>query len=119
MSVDFGCSGPEHMRGFVEDKSVQAKFKETCLSRSVTSLPGPNSGITYNVKHLKLSLLAILGEIDSDDDGEDTKPKIQLFSAHVEDYTGDVLTLLLPRIMNPHGTVFMNVVMRLRNLHTK
>ena len=49
---------------------------------------------------LNRSLLVIL---ESDDNSEETKAQIQLFSADVEDYTGDVLTLLLPRIMNPHG----------------
>ena len=32
------------MRAFVEDKDVQLKFKEVCLSRSVVSIPGTFSG---------------------------------------------------------------------------
>jgi hypothetical protein len=32
------------MREFVEDKDVQMKFKEVCLSRSVMSLPATVSG---------------------------------------------------------------------------
>ena len=32
------------MREFVEDKDVQLKFKDVCLSRSIISLPGASSG---------------------------------------------------------------------------
>ena len=32
------------MREFVEDKDVQLKFKDVCLSRSIMSLPGASSG---------------------------------------------------------------------------
>ena len=32
------------MREFVEDKDVQLKFKDVCLSRSIISLPGAISG---------------------------------------------------------------------------
>lgn len=35
------------MRAFVEDKDAQVKFKEVCLSRSVTSIPGTISGDSY------------------------------------------------------------------------
>ena len=40
---------------------------------------------------------------DDEPDEEEALPPIQLFSRDVNKYTGDVLTLLLPRIMNPHG----------------
>ena len=36
--------GSEHMRAFVEDKDVQLKFKEVCLSRAVASIPRTTSG---------------------------------------------------------------------------
>ena len=32
------------MQEFVEDKDVQLKFKDVCLSRSIISLPGASSG---------------------------------------------------------------------------
>ena len=32
------------MREFVEDKDVQLKFKDVCLSRSIISLPEASSG---------------------------------------------------------------------------
>ena len=49
ISVAYGPPS-DGMRSFVEDKDVQQKFKETCLSRSVASLQGPKSGavITYS-----------------------------------------------------------------------
>ena len=40
---------------------------------------------------------------DDEPDKEEALPPIQLFSRNVNKCTGDVLTLLLPRIMNPHG----------------
>ena len=40
---------------------------------------------------------------DDEPDEEEALPLIQVFSRDVNKYTGDVLTLLLPRIMNPHG----------------
>lgn len=45
--------------------------------------------------------------VDSDekgsDESEEVLPPIQLFSADANDYTGDVLTLILSRLMNPSG----------------
>lgn len=46
---------------------------------------------------------------DGEPDEEEAIPPIQLFSRDVKKYTGDVLTLLLPRIMNPHGIAFISV----------
>ena len=46
---------------------------------------------------------------DGEPDEEEAIPPIQLFSRDVKKYTGDALTLLLPRLMNPHDIAFISV----------
>lgn len=44
-------------------------------------------------------------ESSENEDEEESFPQIKLFSDDVSSYTGDLLTLILPRIMNPRGNI--------------
>ena len=44
-------------------------------------------------------------ESSENEDEEESFPQIKLFSDDVSSYMGDLLTLILPRIMNPRGNI--------------
>ena len=69
------------------------KSKQTQLVRS-TVLPGTN---------MQISPLSEDGDSTELPDHPLLSQPIELFSNCVEDFTADLLPLLLPRVMNPHG----------------
>lgn len=90
------------MEDFVADEQVQAKFLSVVQGRPGFEQLSHNQCMTHFITHA-CKLLEISGEGSMDVDHPLEREPIVLFSDNVQDYTADVLYLILPRIMNPYS----------------
>ena len=95
------------MEDFVADEQVQEKFLSVAQGRPGFSgqlCQDQCKSITGYYDYNNVLLHLYTAEFSMEIDHPLERDPIVLFSDNVQDYTADVLYLILPRIMNPYGT---------------